>query len=259
MSNRKERREEERRLRKLQQKTGDASLRLNYRGATLGLTTNIDLSAHGYAPKKELRITTKGGVKADGTPVSFNEAAIDLPKDKLIQVGRNLQTVSKSDANPLLIASTLGEVAAASGIDTLPVPVRLFFIDQALPRGTFSSAQEDYGHTYFDRDANVVVSIVSLRGMMLNVADDRAHRGTTVFSADYNRLMANLMYRLSEHTAHELFHAGRHMMQGDDYIRAHNREIEEETRVFSQEFARRVQYKETPPLVVAQQIPFHLL
>lgn len=217
-----------------------------HNGVTFRVTTE-------YAPVQKVNLGISL-TSREGNSVVFQEEGIVLPREKRIVVHPNLEVVSQSETNPLIVSSTIQRIISECNIESVPIPVLLLLTDIPLPavRGPF---KEDIGVTGSFPEYKRIISIVSLKGVLDQVEMSRARQGQRLSEREKGRIAADMMYVLSEYIGHELFHAGRHMPLGDPVVLQRYDELEEEAKSYSRRLADRVQFKEIPPIAIISQLP----
>lgn len=207
-----------------------------------------------YAPgqKVGLRIllTSRGDVT-----VTHQVEGMILPREKRVVVHRNLEVVNQTEIDPIVVPSVLRQIAAECSLESTPMPVLLLLTDTPLPATRPGPFKEDIGVTAAFPEVNRVVSIVSLKGVLDEVERRRAREGQSLRERERARIAADMIYLLTEYIGHELFHAGRHILLGDQVLLQRYNELEEEARSYSRGLANRVQFKEIPPVAVITKLP----
>jgi len=138
------------------------------------------------------------------------------------------------------------------------MPVLLLFTDRPLPTTHPGPFKEDIGVTGSFPEFKRVVSIISLKGILDEVARRRARQDQKLSERERGRIAADMTYLLTEYIGHELFHAGKHIPLGNQTIIEKYDELEEEARSYSRKLADRVQFKEIAPVAVITQLPSSL-
>jgi hypothetical protein len=148
--------------------------------------------------------------------------------------------VDKTHVNPLIVERGLRTVMQETGVLGSSAAVRLYLVSDRLPSNRGAGFPDDVGWTVISPDLQRIVCIVSLPGTMLSVKKDREQLGDAGFT-DPRKMMANVIYRLSEVAAHELFHGGKHLLHGDAVVAANADKFEEEAMQYSQDYNYKVQ------------------